>query len=236
MAGRWTGTFLMSLNLRLTKHQLADLKQICELETGRLAKVQSKLGELQRPTLRPQDLLTEVGTILGEDTEPIVRQLLSLQGLIRQTGLPSEEVIAGIRDAVGRQGREVALESSAWEAVESTVKALVESQSVRLAARAIELAYDYANLLRRTKVLTDIRPLFNEAADEIEGAVVSYTLRLRYDSADGEHELSIALDESDIKMLAAQCDRALRKAATARSMVAETCNLPVVVSGEENDD
>jgi hypothetical protein len=101
---------------------------------------------------------------------------------------------------------------------------------------AIELVYDYANLLRRTRVLTDIRPLFNNAADQIEGAVVSYTLRLRYDSADGEHELSIALDESDIRILADQCDRALTKATTARAMLVEKCNLSVIVSGEVNDD
>ncbi len=104
-----------------------------------------------------------------------------------------------------------------------------------MASTAIELSYDYANLLRRTKILTDIRPLFNESADEIEAAVVSYTLRLRYDSADGEHELSIALDESDIKTLAAQCERALMKSATARSLMTDTCGVSVTVSGEVND-
>lgn len=226
----------MGFRLRATKHQLTDLKKVCELGTERLTKVQARLSGIQRPTLRAHDLLVEVGTILGDDAEPLVRQLLSLQGLIRQTGLSSEEVIAGIRDAVGRQGREVDLEASAWEAVEDSVVALVETRCVRLAATAIELAYDYANLLRRTKVLTDIRPLFNGAADDIEGAVVSYTLRLRYDSADGLHELSIALDESDIKTLAAQCDRALRKAATARSMLTNTCNLSVIIPGEVVND
>jgi len=226
----------MGLQLRVMKHQLADLKQICQLGTGRLAEVKKKLGELPRPILRPQQLLAEVGIVLGEEAEPLVRQLLSLQGLIRQTGLPSEEVLAGIRDAIQRQGREVDLEASVWVEVEPTIKTLVEEQSVRLAATAIELAYDYANLLRRTKILTDIRPLFNKAADEIEGAVVSYTLRLRYDSADGEHELSIALDESDIRILAAQCDRALTKAATARALLAKKCDLSVIVSGEVSDD
>ena len=226
----------MGLQFRATKHQLADLKRISELEKGQLAKVQAKLAELQKPTLRPQELQAEVGVILAENAEPLVRQLLSLQGLMRQTGLPSQDVIAGIRDVVRRQGREVDLEASAWEAVEANIAALVELPCVRLTATAIELAYDYANLLRRTKVLTDIRPLFNNAADAIEGAVVSYTLRLRYDSADGEHELSIALDESDIEKLAAQCDRALKKAATARSLLTDRCDLSVIVAGEVDDD
>ena len=197
--------------------------------------MQQRLGELEQPVLRPQELLETLSGPLDDDAEPLARQLLSLQGLVRQTGLPVDEVFSGIRGAVERQGQEVSIDTNAWANVEEIVKELVRDQSVRLASTAIELAYDYANLLRQTKILTDIRPLFNETADEIEAAVISYTLRLRYDSADGEHELSIALDESDVKTLAVQCARALSKAATAQAMMAEKCNVSVIVSGETDD-
>jgi hypothetical protein len=180
-------------------------------------------------------LLAEVGDVLGEDAEFLVRQLLSLQGLIRQTGLRSDDVLRGVRDAIERQGQECDLDAAAWAEVEPTVKCLVEEKSVRLAATAIELAYDYTNLVRRTKILTDIRPLFNEQADQIEGAVVSYTLRLHYNSADGEHEISIALDEADIRTLIAQCERAIKKAATARSLMADKCEIAVTVPGESDN-
>jgi hypothetical protein len=106
---------------------------------------------------------------------------------------------------------------------------------VSLAAKAIELSYDYANLLRRTRILTDIRPLYNDSADCIEAAVVSYTLRLRYDTADGEHELSIALDEADLRTLMAQCERAMTKAKTARDVLAGRCNISIAISGETSD-
>ena len=65
--------------------------------------------------------------------------------------------------------------------------------------------------------------------------MVSYTLRLYYNSSDGEHELSIALDESDIMALGSQCERAIKKAQTAQSLVAEQCNIPVTVAGDTND-
>lgn len=226
----------MSLQLRATKHQLADLKQICELGTDRLAKLQQELAKLPNPTLRPQDLLADVSKILGGDAEFLVRQLLALQGLIRRTGLPSEEVLGGIRDAIGRQGQEVGLENEAWAVVEPVIKCLVEEKSIRLVATAIELAYDYANLLRRIKILTDIRPLFDKPADRIEGAVISYTLRLHYDSADGEHELSIALDEADIRTLMVECGRAITKTATAKSLMADKCQIPVALSGDAKHD
>ena len=226
----------MSLQLRVSKHQLADLKMISDLGPDCLVKVEQKLKSLPNPTLRPQDLLAKVGEALKQDAESLVRQLLSLQGLVRQTGLAVEEVLSGIKAAVQRQGQEVGLELASWERVEGEVQKLVEETSVRLAATAIELAYDYTNLLRRVKILTDIRPLFDRPAEQIEGAVVSYTLRLHYNSADGEHELSVALDEGDIRTLRAECDRAIKKAATAKSLITEKCQIPVALSGETDND
>jgi hypothetical protein len=223
----------MSLQLRATKDQLEDLKRLAELGPGKLEEICAEIARLATPTQRPQDLLASVGKVLAQgDAERVVRQLLSIQGIVRQSGLDVSEVLSGIRSAIERQGREVGFDDGSWQSIEDKLKALVELKSVRLTATAIELAYDYANLLKRSKVLTDIRPLYDESGDAIEGAVVSYTLRLRYDSADGEHELSIALDEADIKSLIGQCERALKKAASARALMSDKCKISVTVSGE----
>ncbi len=226
----------MSLQLRLSKHQIADLKAITDLGPDRLAEVEQKLRSLPNPTLRPQDLLAGAAEALGQDAEPLVRQLLSLHGLGRQTGSSSEQVLRSVNDVVRQQGQEVGLTLESWESVEPVIKRLVEEKSVRLTATAIELAYDYTNLLRRAKILTDIRPLFDKSAEQIEGAVVSYTLRLHYNSADGEHELSIAMDEADIRTLIGECNRAIKKAATAKSLIDEKCRIPVTLPGETSND
>lgn len=225
----------MSLQLRATRQQLADLKKIAELGVDNLVQVFEKLQGLPNPTIGPQELLAVVSALLPDDAECLVRQLLSLQGLMRQTGRSVDEVMSGLRTAIEREGADVGLSPTEWDRVVDILKQLVEEQSVRLSATAIELAYDYANLLRRTKILTDIRPLFSENAETIEGAVVSYTLRLHYNSADGEHELSVALDQADVQALVAQCLRALKKADTSRSLMIDKCGIGVTVSGEAND-
>ena len=226
----------MSLQLRPSKHQLADLKRIVELGGSRLVEIQAKLSGVHMPPLRPQELLSVVESVVpGSDAERLVRQLLSLQGLISQTGHGIDVVMDGLRAAVGEYGRDEGIELSDWLVVEPAIKVLVANRCVRLAAKAIELSYDYANLLKRARILTDIRPLFSEAADGIEGAVISYTLRLLYDTADGEHELSIALDEADVLSLSQQCDRALAKASTAQALLNEKCGISVAVSGEVVD-
>lgn len=124
----------MSVQLRATKHQLADLKRISELGTSRLSEVQRKLSKLEKPVLRPQELLKTVGELLEADAEPLVRQLLSLQGLVRQSGSSVDEVISGIRGAIEQHGDEIGIDTAAWASVEGIVKALVQDQSVRLAA------------------------------------------------------------------------------------------------------
>lgn len=225
----------MTLQIRATNHQLADLKRIVVVGPDKLAQVRAKLGLIQTPTLRPQELLASVGEVISaEEAQSLVRQLLSLHGVVRQSGHSVAKVVAGVRSAVQQQGADAGIDVDAWSTVEGELSQLLEERSVRLATTAIELAYDYANLLRRTKILTDIRPLYDEAGDHIEGAVVSYTLRLRYDSADGEHELSIALDDEDIKRLAVQCNRAIHKARAAAALMQKT-GVAVAVFGEVTD-
>lgn len=58
---------------------------------------------------------------------------------------------------------------------------------------------------------------------------------LRYDSIDGNHQLSIAMDELDVRELAKECERALRKATTARHLMKDKVNVPTIISGEQED-
>jgi hypothetical protein len=45
-----------------------------------------------------------------------------------------------------------------FDAIESSLGTLLDEKVICVSAQAIELAYDYANLLRRSNVLTDIVP------------------------------------------------------------------------------
>jgi hypothetical protein len=169
------------------------------------------------------------------DADALLRLLLSLRGIVRQSDERVEEVIDALTEAVMARGDNGLIDADQWNSVLPALAILIESDCVRLAATAIELSYDYANLLQRTKVLTDVRPIFTEAADKIEGAVVSFTMRLRYSNANGEHDLSIALDEDDINALRSQCERAITKARTARDMMVKQCAVAAIISGEDDN-
>ena len=101
-------------------------------------------------------------------------------------------------------------------------------------AKALELRYDYANLLESSRMITDLRPVYNEDANQIEGVVVSFTLRLEFIDIDGRHGMSIALDESDVRTLLWECERAIQKARTAKARM-DQAQISASISGEKSD-
>ncbi len=229
----------MATHLQLSDSQLNDLQVIRDLKDGSIRAVVEHLTKMDSVLLEPTELFTAVNSQLPgtqSDSECLMRQALSLNGLMRRTGMNVDAVLAGVRSGIERDSGWTPDEIKKWSKIQPTFRNLICTNAFRLVATAVDLSYEYANLFRNGRILTDIRPLFTQDGNGIEGAVVSYTLRLRFDNTDGEHELSIAMDESDIRSLSKQCERSLKKARTARNMMRVKAGIPTVVVGEQADD
>ncbi|WP_442510544.1 hypothetical protein SH528x_002169 [Novipirellula sp. SH528] len=231
----------MAIRLRLDKEQIDSIGRVLALDSVKLSAIRDHWGNLDAPPLRPSDLIEETQQCLDPATgekltpglcEDLVGQLLSLYTILRR----SDSTLDEIRLAIGRSFQ-VSLNEEQfekWHAIEDAFFELMSTKVVRLAAMALELSYDYANLLRRTNIIADIRPLFDENAGEIEAAVVSYTLRLEYSTSSGGQDVSIALDQEDLLRLREQCDRALCKAATIELKMEEGLKAPTTIPGKES--
>jgi hypothetical protein len=107
------------------------------------------------------------------------------------------------------------------------------SPAVVLPAKARELAFDFERIYTRARILTDIRPVFDDARNEIMGANVTQTLRLDYTSRnDSSTSLSLALDMSDIEELRKCCKDALRKATISREKIEASWGIEAALPGE----
>jgi hypothetical protein len=224
--------------LQLGTHQIRDFGVIREIDEGRLKEVVKKTSGISPLPLKPATLLSVVTKAFEGDkakAEAVVRQCLSLNGLMRQTGIDADSVIEGVRLGLAADSNWSIEERSKWETLEPTFRDLLAIDAFRIVAKSIELSYDYANLYRRGRILTDIRPLYTNDATEIVGAVVSYTLRLRYDNDEGDRDLSLAMDESDIRQLQEQCNRALNKAKTARALMEDKAKVQTIITGEKDN-
>lgn len=209
----------MPIRLRPDREQFDELRLIAMQGPTKLRKLQDCLDRIQPTPVSPSDLFAASNEILGDDSESVIRQLISINGIQRRTTVDFEEVFAALTKAIKEKfyDREAIIES--WDQSKEAIRSLAESKSIRIVRQSIDLSYDYANLLRGFRVLTDIRPLFSNDAKNIEAAVISHTLRLSYDNAGSEQEVSIAIDEKDIETIVEQCKRALEKASSASNLL-----------------
>src|SRR5206468_2991943 len=101
-----------------------------------------------------------------------------------------------------------------------------------LYAKARDLAFDFERLYTRARILTDIRPIYDDPRNAIVGADIIQSLRLDYVSSDGDTKtITIALDIPDLEQLKKCCEDALQKSEVARKLI-EGSGLEVVLPGE----
>jgi hypothetical protein len=226
----------MAIQIQLNKSQLVDLKAILDLGPEVVGRVVHRIEQLEPAPLAPAELQTAIREVVENQSaaDSILKQALSLASLQRRRKLDAGEVIAGIRHGLRTTASpwdSAMLER--WGAIEPSFRALISSSKVQTTAKALDLSYDYANLLQTTRIVTDIRPVFDNDVTRIDGAVISFTLRLNYDNVEGSHSLSIAMNQADVESLRQQCEKALKKSALARDTIAGL-PLRVTISGSED--
>jgi hypothetical protein len=221
----------MAIELRLSKVQVEDLNSIRGTAEESLQAAAAILNDTNLTPLRPQHLISVLRESLGDVAEPIVRQAVALRGAMLQAKVAWDEVSLGLSTALRRDAEWDQHAIEAWSRLDPLLHNLVASRSIKLLTNAIDLSYEYAHLYRRARIITDIRPLFSDDASVVEASVISFTLRLKFQSVDGERELSIAMDEADVRQLMEQCSRAQTKAVTSRELMRRS-NVPSIVTGE----
>ncbi len=169
---------------------------------------------------------------------PVFRRILDAiltirWSIVSRGGSPSEESIADIVDQAAARGR---LEPATVERLKGRVRGLNSIQSLAVSSRAYFLAFANPHSLIRSRVVTDIRTVFESAkSTEIMGALVLHSLQMECAAGGGDVEdIYVTLDSRDVNNLIEQLQRAQAKgeviAATLRRVDVEV--LPATVSEE----
>jgi hypothetical protein len=92
-----------------------------------------------------------------------------------------------------------------------------------VAIKAQELQSEYERTFCEARILTDIRPVFgNKAEDSPTATIVVHTLKLAFHEMSGHKEFFVALDEDDIASLKKTLERAEVKAKNLKALLNET--------------
>lgn len=231
----------MKPTLQPSGRQVKDLELLIQLG-DRISQAGDRLLEQGEIALSPVQIFELVEEHLNdwddEQRNALVRQALSLRGLVNETGLQTSAVLEGLKDGLGKATNILKDQGvTTWdEHLSPTLAKLLDSKLFQVAAKSSNLAYDFAYLLQYSRVITDVRPVFDEQAEKIEGAVVSHVLRLKYSGRDSEHSLSVVLDAADVRRLRDECERALVKAKVVKQSLEKGISIPCHVTGSESEE
>jgi hypothetical protein len=78
--------------------------------------------------------------------------------------------------------------------------------------KAMGVAADQDHIFLHARILTDIRPVFNNKGDSVDAAVIVHNLRIHYGQDSDHRDFYVALDTNDIQSLREALDRADTKA------------------------
>jgi len=97
------------------------------------------------------------------------------------------------------------------------------------------LAYDHPNPIRETKIITDLRPIFDEKGLNIKQMTITHTLHIEYHDGVRLQTLFLTLDAADVTKLRKFCERAEIKAVTIKKQM-HGLAWPVAILGEYPDE
>ncbi|MBN3893895.1 MAG: hypothetical protein HWQ41_00885 [Nostoc sp. NOS(2021)] len=183
------------------------------------------------PSLLIEDLASivalQVQALTVEEVEDLIEALISLYNLRDYFDTPTNKIVERISQAVQDDQDLPNLSGAEKQEFERRLAAFLEFDGVlSVTSKAIDVMRDHERIFTRSRVLTDMRPIFEPDLEKgPAGVVIVHMLKIQYADLDGTHEFFVALDSIDLEQLRQQLDRADRKAKSIKLMLGRA-NIP----------
>jgi mRNA-degrading endonuclease YafQ of YafQ-DinJ toxin-antitoxin module len=204
---------------------IAVIKLLSDSDTNQVSEVFKK----SIPPIRYTDIVSALQPILHglskEDIEDLVDAIYSLYFLRSDSDVSIQQFLADLLEAIKESdNKEIQTTNAAELAIlESKFKSLLTIRPLSTLAKAHELRGDFANIFWDAKVISDIRPVWDEDVKvPPDGVVIAQTLKLKYGDVESPKELYLNMNEEDIELLISVLMRAQQKRATLESLAKES--------------
>lgn len=195
------------------------LQNLIELSSTDFRALVDALSEA-KPALEQSDFSRHVTERLAQIDESIAQSLVSeifnMSAAMAMMDLRSEEFISAVLKAVssGKTKRLALSEDQKGILRDRLSNILSGRKGLDITTKAAGVMLDQHRTFYSAKILTDVRPVFDEEAKLVDAAVIVHNLRIHY-GQDGDHkDFYVALDKSDIEELRQALERADAKAKT----------------------
>lgn len=217
--------------LRISSKRLNGLSRIAELRDEEVKELFSAMATYPL-CLYPTDegifrkISDQITTIEDKDALLILDTLLSLQHALSSSNKSINMFIGDVATSLADQAQsgESLLKEEQLPQLQITLEQLLRVPSVSLAAKATSLLFENERSLLNSRILTDVRPVFDVATNDVGGGLIIQTLKLEYVSEADNHpkEFFVSLDSDDIEDLINNLERAKLKADKLKELLSES--------------
>ncbi|MBD2357156.1 hypothetical protein H6G41_21450 [Tolypothrix sp. FACHB-123] len=183
------------------------------------------------PSLLIEDLASTVASkvqaLTVEEIIDVVEALISLYNFRDYSGESIEDLVERLSQSVRDDEEFLDISDEQKQEFKHKLTAFLEFDGVlSVTSKAINVVRDHERVFTRSRVLTDMRPIFESDIEKgPAGVAIVHMLKIEYVDLDGTHEFFVALDSIDLEQLREQLDRADRKAKAIELMLGRV-NIP----------
>ncbi|WP_380168325.1 hypothetical protein [Jannaschia sp. R86511] len=214
------------------KRAVGTLEYLARLSAEKVSRLVAALEDIPNP---PSDdavanSIDEALDAAGEsiDGEDVLREAFSLTALIGSHGYPVGEMAAALS-----QSSDLDIDVAERGSLTAVLTQVLASPAIRSLGKAHDLAQEHERLVHTSRVVTDIRPIFEEATSAPLGAIVTHKLRLGYWKNGRIEEIEVTLPDSQLERLRVALDRAKEKGRSVQALLSDW-EVPIFTTDDED--
>jgi hypothetical protein len=225
----------MPPQVRLRDDQLAQLAQLLQEDAATLDSLVESLRRLPTSTFTVKELKDAAAKVISDESATTLARVVVLLGsYCRRYGADGPAAVNSLDRGIALSSEWTHDQKTDWgRRLRPALDRIMQLESIHVLVKAIDLAFDYANVFATARIITDIRPIFDEHRDTPIGVIVSNIMRLEYMAGSQPINVSVALDKPDLERLRDACIEALRKMAKIHEFMDEPKKLRTVDTGED---
>lgn len=208
----------MASSLNIPKKDLPILKKLLDLSDRQFASLLSAIRKA-KPTVSTRKFVHNIAHKVNNIQKPEIAELLRVSFLLYimkdKAGTSAQELAQSVAESYSKSSaRDTQLASKHVRRLANRIAALLSfDKSMAVTAKAFDILTEHDHTFCRSRILSDIRPIFTDSAESASAAVIIHTLQIGFhDGGSGPHkEFYVALDTHDIQILKEIITRAEKK-------------------------
>jgi len=170
----------------------------------------------------PAEVAKRITGISAQDATEILEALISLYMLRSTAQKSAHDITSDLVEAIKNTPRGAGEGVRDSESLRSRLEKLLSNRALEAATKAVSVITEHQAVYRSARIFTDVRSIFSDdIAKPPIAAVIVHNLKLSYSESGTRKEFFLALDTDDVQKLIDVLERAKKKDATVRKLLAD---------------